>query len=100
MEQDEMDIHEDERPRQSYSKPTEPSIYPHEIKKAFEGLRCIASHMKQEDEEKKVEQKSKSNLNQRSFLDRLKKNGNMLHWSLIDCFSISSLLHVLLELVE
>lgn len=30
------------------------SLYPYEIKKAFEGLRCIAEHMRQEDEEKKV----------------------------------------------
>jgi hypothetical protein len=30
------------------------SIYPHEIKKAFDGLKCIAAHMRQEDEEKKV----------------------------------------------
>jgi nicotinic acetylcholine receptor len=39
-------------------KPTEysnePSLYPHEIKKAFDGLKCIATHMRQEDEEKKV----------------------------------------------
>jgi nicotinic acetylcholine receptor len=33
---------------------TEPSLYPEEIKKAFDGLKCIASHMRQEDEEKKV----------------------------------------------
>ena len=30
------------------------SLYPHEIKKAFDGLKCIAAHMRQEDEEKKV----------------------------------------------
>jgi nicotinic acetylcholine receptor len=30
------------------------SIYPYEIKKAFDGLKCIAAHMRQEDEEKKV----------------------------------------------
>ena len=30
------------------------SLYPHEIKKAFDGLKCIATHMRQEDEEKKV----------------------------------------------
>ena len=33
---------------------TEPSIYPFEIKKAFDGLKCIATNMRQEDEEKKV----------------------------------------------
>jgi nicotinic acetylcholine receptor, invertebrate len=33
---------------------SEPSLYPHEIRKAFEGLKCIATHMRQEDEEKKV----------------------------------------------
>jgi len=32
----------------------EPTLYPHEIKKAFDGLKCIATHMRQEDEEKKV----------------------------------------------
>ena len=35
---------------------SEPSLYPHEIKKAFEGLKCIATHMRQEDEEKKVDE--------------------------------------------
>lgn len=29
-------------------------LYPFEIKKAFEGLKCIANNMRQEDEEKKV----------------------------------------------
>jgi hypothetical protein len=36
------------------------SIYPHEIKKAFDGLKCIATHMRQEDEEKKACQSTKS----------------------------------------
>jgi nicotinic acetylcholine receptor len=35
----------------------EPTLYPYEIKKAFDGLKCIATHMRQEDEEKKVENK-------------------------------------------
>jgi hypothetical protein len=34
----------------------EPSLYPEEIKKAFDGLKCIATHMRQEDEEKKVKE--------------------------------------------
>ena len=34
---------------------TQSSLYPHEIKKAFDGLKCIAANMRQEDEEKKVE---------------------------------------------
>ncbi|CAF1566772.1 unnamed protein product, partial [Adineta steineri] len=37
----------------------EPSLYPHEIKKAFDGLKCIATHMRQEDEEKKVKEEWK-----------------------------------------
>lgn len=36
--------------------PSHSSIYPNEIKKAFDGLKCIAAHMRQEDEEKKVNQ--------------------------------------------
>ncbi|CAF0762458.1 unnamed protein product [Adineta ricciae] len=39
--------------------PDEPSLYPHEIKKAFDGLKCIATHMRQEDEEKKVKEEWK-----------------------------------------
>lgn len=35
-------------------RPSDSSLYPHEIKKAFDGLKCIATHMRQEDEEKKV----------------------------------------------
>ncbi|CAF0735292.1 unnamed protein product [Rotaria sp. Silwood1] len=37
----------------------EPSLYPNEIKKAFDGLKCIATHMKIEDEEKKVKEEWK-----------------------------------------
>ena len=33
---------------------SESSLYPHEIKRAFDGLKCIAAHMRQEEEEKKV----------------------------------------------
>jgi nicotinic acetylcholine receptor len=35
------------------------SLYPHEIKKAFDGLKCIAAHMRQEDEEKKIKEEWK-----------------------------------------
>ena len=35
------------------------SLYPHEIKKAFEGLKCIAANMRQEDEEKKIKEEWK-----------------------------------------
>ncbi|CAF0776735.1 unnamed protein product [Adineta steineri] len=35
------------------------SLYPSEIKRAFDGLRCIAAHMRQEDEEKKVKEEWK-----------------------------------------
>ena len=42
--------HADERSNEDSST----SLYPHEIKKAFDGLKCIAAHMRQEDEEKKV----------------------------------------------
>ncbi|CAF3755051.1 unnamed protein product [Rotaria sordida] len=37
----------------------EPSLYPHEIKKAFDGLKCIATHMKMEDDEKKIKEEWK-----------------------------------------
>ncbi|CAF1068539.1 unnamed protein product [Rotaria sordida] len=37
----------------------EPSLYPHEIKKAFDGLKSIATHMKIEDEEKKIKEEWK-----------------------------------------
>jgi len=52
--QDGIEILEDnnEIKQTEYSK--EPTLYPHEIKKAFDGLKCIATHMRQEDEEKKV----------------------------------------------
>jgi len=52
--QDGIEILEDnnEIKQTEYSK--EPTLYPHEIKKAFDGLKCIAAHMRQEDEEKKV----------------------------------------------
>ena len=35
------------------------SLYPHEIKKAFDGLKCIAANMRQEDEEKKIKEEWK-----------------------------------------
>ncbi|CAF1168825.1 unnamed protein product [Rotaria sp. Silwood1] len=35
------------------------SLYPNEIKKAFDGLKCIAAHMRQEDEEKKIKEEWK-----------------------------------------
>jgi nicotinic acetylcholine receptor len=44
---DENELGESEHSDQS-------SLYPHEIKKAFDGLKCIAANMRQEDEEKKV----------------------------------------------
>jgi nicotinic acetylcholine receptor len=40
--------------RDLLDKTDDESLYPHEIKKAFDGLKCIAAHMRQEDEEKKV----------------------------------------------
>jgi nicotinic acetylcholine receptor len=46
-----------ERRQSQYS--NEPSLYPHEIKKAFDGLKCIAAHMRQEDEEKKIKEEWK-----------------------------------------
>ncbi|CAF4756366.1 unnamed protein product [Rotaria sp. Silwood1] len=36
-----------------------PSLYPYEIKKAFDGLKCIATHIKIEDEEKKIKEEWK-----------------------------------------
>ena len=55
MDHDGLDMLDDEaQPTKHYQHSDEPSLYPHEIKKAFEGLKCIASHMRQEDEEKKV----------------------------------------------
>ena len=50
---DNMGTHEDPSPH-AFQQANEPSLYPHEIKKAFDGLKCIATHMRQEDEEKKV----------------------------------------------
>lgn len=47
-------LDDDDAQAKRYQHSDEPSLYPHEIKKAFEGLKCIASHMRQEDEEKKV----------------------------------------------
>ena len=38
---------------------TQTSLYPHEIKKAFDGLKCIAANMRQEDEEKKIKEEWK-----------------------------------------
>jgi nicotinic acetylcholine receptor len=35
------------------------SLYPNEIKKAFDGLKCIAANMRQEDEEKKIKEEWK-----------------------------------------
>ena len=49
---DNMDTHD--APSHAFQQTNEPSLYPHEIRKAFDGLKCIASHMRQEDEEKKV----------------------------------------------
>ncbi|CAF4483327.1 unnamed protein product, partial [Rotaria sp. Silwood2] len=50
-------INTDERKPAEYS--SEPSLYPQEIKKAFDGLKCIATHMKMEDEEKKIKEEWK-----------------------------------------
>ncbi|CAF3425142.1 unnamed protein product [Rotaria socialis] len=55
METSGEDQHEENRIEYS----NEPSLYPHEIKKAFEGLKCIATHMKLEDEEKKIKEEWK-----------------------------------------
>jgi hypothetical protein len=52
--QDGIDVIDEENPAKRYEHSSEPSLYPHEIKKAFDGLKCIATHMRQEDEEKKV----------------------------------------------
>jgi hypothetical protein len=72
---------DDDAQSKRYQHSDEPSLYPHEIKKAFEGLKCIASHMRQEDEEKKV---VSSHVHRRitgtryAVLQfRSKKNGNM-----------------------
>lgn len=47
-------VDENHQFRKSAPSRNEDPLYPHEIKKAFDGLRCIAAHMRQEDEEKKV----------------------------------------------
>ncbi|CAF1675041.1 unnamed protein product [Adineta ricciae] len=52
-------IEEDVECRESIQTKNELSLYPHEIKKAFDGLRCIAAHMRQEDEEKKIKEEWK-----------------------------------------
>jgi len=44
---------------QRMERSNEPSLYPHEIRKAFDGLKCIAAHMRQEDEEKKIKEEWK-----------------------------------------
>ncbi|CAF0836391.1 unnamed protein product [Adineta ricciae] len=52
-------IEEDAECRESIQSKNELSLYPHEIKKAFDGLRCIAAHMREEDEEKKIKEEWK-----------------------------------------
>lgn len=54
FDQDGLEITEDQNQPVDIEFSNEPSLYPHEMKKAFEGLKCIATHMKLEDEEKKV----------------------------------------------
>ncbi|CAF0882304.1 unnamed protein product [Rotaria sordida] len=49
---EENDLRQSEHSNQS-------SLYPNEIKKAFDGLKCIAAHMRQEDEEKKIKEEWK-----------------------------------------
>ena len=57
--QDGLEVTDDLNERRQSEISNEPSLYPHEIKKAFEGLKCIATHMRQEDEEKKIKEEWK-----------------------------------------
>jgi hypothetical protein len=52
--QDGIEIFDEDNATRQAEYSNEPTLYPHEIKKAFDGLKCIATHMRQEDEEKKV----------------------------------------------
>ena len=59
LEHDGLEMYEENRSRKTSEYSTEPSLYPHEIKKAFDGLKRIATHMRQEDEEKKIKEEWK-----------------------------------------
>lgn len=58
---DDYEFEYDETPNRPTSSEysTEPSLYPQEIRKAFDGLKRIATHMRQEDEEKKIKEEWK-----------------------------------------
>ena len=59
IDQDGLEIINESPNRRPSEYSNEPSLYPHEIKNAFDGLKRIASHMRQEDEEKKIKEEWK-----------------------------------------